>query len=59
MQTTNGNGVVTNYARRGVDILFFFVEANYEVGLSKFFAKDNWESKHRGVVLNAGVHIDF
>ena len=43
----------------GVDILFFFVEANYEVGLSKFFTKDNWESKHRGVVLNAGVHIDF
>lgn len=43
----------------GLDILFFFVEANYEVGLNKLFTKDNWDSKHRAVVLNAGIHIDF
>ena len=43
----------------GLDILFLFIEANYEYSLNEFF-KDNISSaKHGAFIINAGVHIDF
>jgi len=43
----------------GVDILFLFVEFNYEYALTDYFADDAHESKHSAFLINAGIHIDF
>ena len=43
----------------GVDVLFLFFEANYEFGLSKIYTDSGYDSKHKGIVLNAGIHIDI
>jgi len=47
----------------GVDILFLFVEFNYEYAFNDFFTDGGIfgtpDSKHHGFYLNAGIHIDF
>ena len=43
----------------GVDILFLFVEFNYEFALTDYFQDDTHSSKHSGFLINAGIHIDF
>ena len=43
----------------GVDILFLFVEFNYEYALTDYFADETHESKHSAFLINAGIHIDF
>lgn len=43
----------------GVDIPFLFAELNYEWGLTKFWEDEAFDSTHKGVVVNAGIHIDF
>ena len=43
----------------GVDILFLFVEFNYEYALTDYFTDETHESKHGAFLINAGIHIDF
>ena len=43
----------------GVDILFLFVEVNYEYAFSKYWTEQLLDSSHRGFLINAGIHIDF
>lgn len=43
----------------GLDILFLFVELNYEHSFSKFWTEDTHESKQKGFLINAGIHIDL
>jgi Outer membrane protein beta-barrel domain len=44
----------------GLDILFLFVEANYEYSLNDYFAAAaNANGKHGAFIINAGIHIDF
>jgi len=43
----------------GVDILFLFVEFNYEYALTDYFADEAHSSKHSSFGINAGIHIDF
>ena len=43
----------------GLDILFLFVELNYEYSFSNFWSDESVESKQKGFLINAGIHIDF
>ena len=43
----------------GVDILFLFVEFNYEYAFTPYFTDEAFDSKHSGFLINAGIHIDF
>ena len=44
----------------GLDILFLFVEVNYEYSMSDHFVDGvAAEGKHNAVYLNAGIHLDF
>ena len=43
----------------GVDILFLFVELNYEYSFSNFWTEEMHDSKQKGFLINAGIHIDF
>lgn len=43
----------------GLDIFFLFVEASYEIGLNDVFTNPSIDSKHKGFVLNGGIHFDF
>lgn len=43
----------------GVDILFLFAELNYEWGFTKFWENEDFDSTHKGFLINAGIHIDF
>lgn len=43
----------------GVDILFLFVEANYEFGLTQYADIDGYNSIHDALVFNAGVRLPF
>ena len=44
----------------GLDILFLFVEANYEYSFNDYFTEATVGSgKHGAFIINAGVHIDF
>ena len=43
----------------GVDILFLFVEFNYEYALTDYFTEEVHDSKHSSFGINAGIHIDF
>jgi len=43
----------------GVDILFLFVEFNYEYALTDYFTEEVHDSKHTSFGINAGIHIDF
>lgn len=43
----------------GVDILFLFVEFNYEYAFTPYFTDDAFDSRHSGFLINAGIHIDF
>jgi hypothetical protein len=43
----------------GLDILFLFVEANYEYAFTKYFESGDYDSNHSGFNINAGIHIDF
>lgn len=43
----------------GLDILFLFVELNYEYSLSQFWTEASNEAKQHGFIINAGIHIDF
>lgn len=43
----------------GLDILFLFVEANYEYAFTDHFVSDANNAKHGAFIINAGVHIDF
>ena len=43
----------------GVDILFLFVEFNYEYALTDYFTDETHSSKHSSFGINAGIHIDF
>lgn len=42
----------------GVDILFLFVEVNYEHSFTERFV-DGTDGKHNSVYVNAGIHFDF
>lgn len=52
-----GNWMVD--AGLGLDILFLFVEANYEYAFTKYFESDDYDSNHSGFNINVGIHIDF
>ncbi len=43
----------------GLDILFLFIEANYEHSFSNHFVNGESDSKHSAFIINAGVHFDF
>ena len=43
----------------GLDILFLFVELNYEHSFTKFFDDASFDSGQNGFLINAGIHIDF
>jgi len=43
----------------GVDILFLFVEFNYEYAFTPYFTDEAFDSRHSGFLINAGIHIDF
>lgn len=43
----------------GLDVLFLFVELNYEYSFSNFWTDESVESKQSGFLINAGIHIDF
>ena len=43
----------------GVDILFLFVEFNYEYAFTPYFSDEAFDSRHSGFLINAGIHIDF
>ena len=44
----------------GLDILFLFIEANYEYSFNDYFTEATVGSgKHGAFIINAGVHIDF
>jgi len=43
----------------GLDILFLFVELNYEHSFSDHFVNGDSDSKHSAFIINAGVHFDF
>lgn len=44
----------------GLDILFLFVEANYEYSLNDYATDGPLKNgKHGAFIVNAGVHIDF
>lgn len=43
----------------GLDVLFLFVELNYEYSFSNFWSDESLESKQKGFLINAGIHIDF
>ena len=43
----------------GLDILFLFVEFNYEYSFSDHFVNGESDSKHTAFFINAGVHFDF
>jgi len=44
----------------GFDFLFLFVEASYEHSFNDYFSEDvAVGGKHGGLILNAGVHLDF
>ena len=43
----------------GVDILFLFVEFNYEYALTDYFTDAAHSSRHSSFGINAGIHIDF
>ena len=46
--------------RIGLDILFLFVEANYEYSLNDYFTEGApTNGKHGAFIINAGIHIDF
>ncbi|MCG2590891.1 outer membrane beta-barrel protein [Rhodohalobacter sulfatireducens] len=47
-------------AGAGVDILFLFLEVNYEASFSNYFENfGDFDSKHRAFGITAGIHIDF
>lgn len=44
----------------GLDILFLFIEANYEYSFNDYFAESFTDNgKHGAFIINAGIHIDF
>ena len=43
----------------GLDILFLFVELNYEHSFTEFFKDGSMDSGQNGFLINAGIHIDF
>ena len=43
----------------GLDILFLFVEFNYEYAFTPYFTDEAFDSNHSGFLINAGIHIDF
>ena len=43
----------------GLDILFLFLEFNYEHSFTDHFTDGSSDAKHNAFVINAGVHIDF
>jgi len=43
----------------GLDILFLFVEFNYEYSFSDHFVNGESDAKHTAFFINAGVHLDF
>ena len=43
----------------GLDILFLFVELNYEHSFTKFFEYESFDSGQNGFLINAGIHIDL
>jgi hypothetical protein len=43
----------------GLDILFLFVEANYEYAFTDHFVNEANNAKHGAFIINAGVHFDF
>lgn len=43
----------------GLDILFLFVEFNYEYSFTKYWKDEALESNHTGFLINDGIHIDF
>jgi len=53
------NAIFAVDAGVGVDILFLFVELNYEHSFSDFWAEESLESKQTGFLINAVIHIDF
>ena len=43
----------------GLDVLFLFVEFNYEHSFTDHFTDGSSDAKHNAFVINAGVHFDF
>lgn len=43
----------------GLDVFFLFAELNYEYAFTKFWENEDFDSTHKGFVINAGIHIDF
>ena len=43
----------------GVDVLFLFLELNYEYAFTNYFEDESLDSKHSAFIINAGIHIDF
>lgn len=43
----------------GLNVLFLFVELNYEYPFSNHFVYSKLESKHAGFLINAIIHLDF
>ena len=43
----------------GVDVLFLFLELNYEYAFTSYFEDESFDSKHSAFIINAGIHIDF
>ena len=43
----------------GLDILFLFVEVNYEYAMTDYFTAEIFDSKRKSFLINAGIHIDF
>ena len=43
----------------GLDVLFLFVEFNYEHSFSDHFVNGDSDAKHNAFIINAGVHFDF
>lgn len=43
----------------GLDVLFLFVELNYEYAFSPYFTDETFDSNHTGFNINAGVRIGF
>jgi hypothetical protein len=43
----------------GLDILFLFIEFNYEHSFTDHFTDGTSDAKHNAFVINAGIHLDF
>lgn len=43
----------------GLDVLFLFVELNYEYAFNSYWTDEALDANHTGFLINAGIHLDF